>query len=87
MGIAGTGGVTAAGLCVDGADGPLMPLANEHNASQVRRATACCSASETAVFSGAAASSFFPVAPGAGVTSRAFSCESMVESVDGAVRL
>lgn len=60
-----------------------MPLAKEHNASQVRRAAACCSASETAVFSDTALSSFFAVSPGAEVTSRAFNCDSMVESVVG----
>lgn len=66
-----------------GFGGPVMPLANEHNASQVRRAAACCSASETFVFFAiGATTSWFPVSAGAGARSLAFNCESMVENND-----
>jgi hypothetical protein len=91
-GIVETVGVTiaaAAGFGVDivvdgfGFGGPVMPLANEHSASQVRRAAACCSASDTFVFfATGATSSCFLVSDGAGARSRAFNCESMVENND-----
>lgn len=76
VGIAVAGGVTAAvsRFGGDGEDVPLMPLANEHNASQVRRSAACCSASEAFEF----VLPLFPGFLGSGATSRAFSWDSMV---------